>query len=221
MENNNGKGIFYGVIGVATLVVAIIGATFAFFAASASGTENGVTAGSVNLAGTLEITDTLDARTALIPTTPTIVAQSYAQTGTGKQAKCKGVSQADATAVYDLCAPYEFTLKNTADVAQQVYVSLTTVANGFKNLQYCIYEGAAPSTTTATVACKAVPTGTEEAFNVNVAANGEATYTVVLFINETGNDQTTDDSGKSYTGTITATTTGGENKVTGVIATAG
>ena len=35
MENNNGRGIFYGVIGVATLVVAIIGATFAFFAASA------------------------------------------------------------------------------------------------------------------------------------------------------------------------------------------
>ena len=25
MENNNGKGIFYGVIGVATLIVAIIG----------------------------------------------------------------------------------------------------------------------------------------------------------------------------------------------------
>ena len=33
-NNNNGKGIFYGVIGVATLVVAIIGATFAYFAAS-------------------------------------------------------------------------------------------------------------------------------------------------------------------------------------------
>ena len=35
-ERNNGKGIFYGVIGVATLVVAIIGATFAYFTASAS-----------------------------------------------------------------------------------------------------------------------------------------------------------------------------------------
>ena len=33
MENNNGKGIFYGVIGVATLIVAIIGATFAYFSA--------------------------------------------------------------------------------------------------------------------------------------------------------------------------------------------
>ena len=36
MENNNGRGIFYGVIGVATLVVAIIGATFAYFSASAA-----------------------------------------------------------------------------------------------------------------------------------------------------------------------------------------
>lgn len=37
MNNNNGKGreIFYGVIGVATLVVAIMGATFAYFTASA------------------------------------------------------------------------------------------------------------------------------------------------------------------------------------------
>ena len=35
MENRNGQGIFYGVIGVATLVVAIIGATFAYFNAQA------------------------------------------------------------------------------------------------------------------------------------------------------------------------------------------
>ena len=35
-QKNNGRGIFYGVIGVATLVVAIIGATFAYFTATAS-----------------------------------------------------------------------------------------------------------------------------------------------------------------------------------------
>ena len=43
MENNNrnnGRGIFYGVIGVATLVVAIIGATFAYFSASVTGINN-------------------------------------------------------------------------------------------------------------------------------------------------------------------------------------
>ena len=37
-NNNNGRGIFYGVIGVATLVVAIIGATFAYFTATANNT---------------------------------------------------------------------------------------------------------------------------------------------------------------------------------------
>ena len=37
-DNNKGRGIFYGVIGVATLVVAIIGATFAYFTATAANT---------------------------------------------------------------------------------------------------------------------------------------------------------------------------------------
>jgi len=39
MENNNGKGIFYGVIGVATLIVAIIGATFAYFTATTTSSQ--------------------------------------------------------------------------------------------------------------------------------------------------------------------------------------
>ena len=33
-ENRKGPGVFYAVVGVATLVVAIIGATFASFSAS-------------------------------------------------------------------------------------------------------------------------------------------------------------------------------------------
>ena len=39
-KNHNGRGIFYGVIGVATLVVAIIGATFAYFTATANSTND-------------------------------------------------------------------------------------------------------------------------------------------------------------------------------------
>lgn len=223
MENKNGRGIFYGVIGVATLIVAIIGATFAYFASTASGTNGAVNAGSVNLAGTLTITDTADTRTQLIPTTPAIMKQSYEQTGTDAKAKCKGVSAADDTAIYDLCSPYEFTLKNDATVAQQVYLSLTTGANTFTNLQYCVYEGAAPLTTTTKVECKAVPAAStpEALFNVNLAAGESKTYTVVLFINETNADQTSTDSGKAYAGTISASTADGTNNVTGVLSTAG
>ena len=55
MEENNrkGPGIFYAVVGVATLVVAIIGATFAYFSASvdARGNEN-LTGGTLDVSGT-------------------------------------------------------------------------------------------------------------------------------------------------------------------------
>ncbi len=46
MNENNGKGLFYGVIGVATLIVAIIGATFAYF--NASQTNTGTITGQTN-----------------------------------------------------------------------------------------------------------------------------------------------------------------------------
>lgn len=222
MENNNGRGIFYGVIGVATLVVAIIGATFAFFAASASGTNNAVAANSVTLAGTLKLAEVPDARTNMIPTTEDIMKESYVQTGAKGEAKgkCNGVSKTDGTTIYDLCSSYQFTLTNDATVAQTVYVTLTTVTNTFANLKYCIFDGAG-STETETVACANVPTGVAEQFNVTIPAGQNHIYTVVLYINETGADQTDTDSGKSYAGTISASTGSGENKVTGVIAATG
>ena len=37
--NNNGRGIFSGIIGVATLIVAIIGATFAYFTANSTSSQ--------------------------------------------------------------------------------------------------------------------------------------------------------------------------------------
>ncbi len=45
MENKNGNGIFLGVVSVATLIVAIIGATFAYFSASTQSEENAVDVG--------------------------------------------------------------------------------------------------------------------------------------------------------------------------------
>ena len=51
MENRNGRGIFLGVVSVATLIVAIIGATFAYFSASIS-SNNGEISGS-----TLDLSD--------------------------------------------------------------------------------------------------------------------------------------------------------------------
>ena len=40
MENNRGQSIFLSVVGIATLLVAIVGATFAYFSITAVGNEN-------------------------------------------------------------------------------------------------------------------------------------------------------------------------------------
>lgn len=220
MESNNGRGIFYGVMGVATLVVAIVGATFAYFAASANGTAGGVAANSASVAGTLKFAEVPDVRTNMIPTTEAIMKQSFAQTGTkgAKDGKCNGVSKADGTTVFDLCSTYEYTLTNDADIAQTVYMNFATVKNEFTNLQYCVYDG--KTTEKAVVACGAVPAvGTPTRIgSVNLESKGTHTYTVVLFVNETIKDQTEADSGKSFTATVSASTSNGENNVTGVIA---
>ena len=83
MENKNGQGIFYGVIGVATLVVAIIGATFAYFSA-AGNTDSTTITGTTGSGGglSLTVTDlTTTATGALVPQKGT--ALQSALTGTG------------------------------------------------------------------------------------------------------------------------------------------
>ena len=56
MENNmnnerrsNSYGVFYGVIGVATLIITIIGATFAYFTATAGSAADAVQTGGANI----------------------------------------------------------------------------------------------------------------------------------------------------------------------------
>ncbi|MEE3342654.1 MAG: hypothetical protein VZS44_01020 [Bacilli bacterium] len=59
-NNNKGRGVFYGVIGVATLVVAIIGATFAYFTASAQNGANEITGNMANVSFDLVVKKIVD-----------------------------------------------------------------------------------------------------------------------------------------------------------------
>lgn len=223
MENNNGKGIFYGVIGVATLVVAIIGATFAYFASATQGNNGAAAANSANVKGTLAITqDGQYVAPDLIPASPATVLTSFAQTGEGNKGKCRGASAANKEGNYGMCSYYTFTIKNTADVATTVYLSLKTDNNNFDNsFKYCVYEGT--TTDKVTNECKTVPADTlaegEQFTSVNLEANtGTKQYTMILYYENTDSDQTGTGSGKAYAGTVKASTSSGENKIVGYIA---
>ena len=224
MEENKSKGIFLGVVGVATLIVSIIGATFAYFVANASGNTGKVQAGAANVAGTLTLTETVDYRQNMIPVTEEIMKTSYkrteAATGTGT-GRCEGYSAAGGNTVYNLCSIYQFTVSNTASIAQTIYASLTANTNTFTNLKYCIFEGEAGTSDTAKVACRNMPTAGNTDSNIFSefipATTGTRTYTLVMYINETTKDQTSADSGKAFTGTISITSADGSNYMTGAL----
>ena len=235
MDNNKSRGIFLGVLSVATLIVSIIGATFAYFVANASGNENTVQAGGADVSGTLKLDEDVSGiKNNMIPVSKDVMKQSFVQTGTGATAKCAGISKTEEGSenptVYNLCSTYVFTLKNTASIPQTVYASLESTKNDFTNLYYCIYEGE-NSIDTVTVACGAVPAvGDTEGvrakniFNVTLPAGSVETpstakYSLVLYINETGGDQTSNDSGATYTGTLKVTSSDGSNYMTGAVVT--
>ena len=116
-KNQNGRGIFYGVIGVATLVVAIIGATFAYF--TASQTNNNVITGNmatVNFG--LSVTPVVNPglQTGIIPMSNTMVEKAVSNSG-------KVCVDDNGNAV---CQIYKITVSNSSTATMFVdgYVAL-------------------------------------------------------------------------------------------------
>lgn len=270
MENKKGSEIFLGVIGVATLIVAIIGATFAYFSADArSGNE------AINISSTsLEIAydDNTDGiKTSLIPTVVDYalfagtnkdwIAKNDIKDASG-QIIDKGMGECIDDNGNEICSTYTFTVGNpnsttTLDITGQVF----TTVNGFKNLKFAIYDEAgnqvhAPTTFPATdgnpvnlsIQTTLLPSSQNFDENGNpkdgfdadnletyTSVNGDMatalvgnptakvnnirTYKMVIWIEETGSDQTDDDSGKVFAGGVTISTIGGKG-VTGMIAVA-
>jgi len=141
MDNNNGRGIFYGVIGVATLVVAMIGATFAYFSASISTAENALGATAANI--TLELSNqvTTGIKSNLIPVDETndgFADNTYVGILPGDtDTPADGVNNPKAKNCIDddgneFCSVYTFTIKNpSTTTAQRVYAEMDVITNTF------------------------------------------------------------------------------------------
>jgi len=280
MENKKGSGIFLGVIGVATLIVAIIGATFAYFSATANSSTNAVRAESTSVSLGFKEGTTNVLKTNLIPASSTVaIYAANKQTGTTTQKNSKCVD--DNT--NEVCSSYEFTIGNPSlTTAQNVYASLkilpnSSTDNDFTNLYFAVYdmteteeanltstnrvieptpvfgttgetnaagtvkytevtEGETGAQTTYKVLeltglnqqllpSSAVGTAEDDITTYSlVKADGKynkRTYKVILWINETGGNQTNEDAKKMFAAGITFTTAGGTTGgVTGMITTA-
>ena len=248
-ERKRGSEIFLGVIGVATLIVAIIGATFAFFSASTSSDEDAITAGSTTIS--LNYTDTTgtNLRSSLIPASERVA--TYAalnQTGTGAGAN----KQCTDDNANEVCSVYQFTVTNpSATTSQDITFTIDVALNGFTNLKYKIYSGEASdltagttepavseSTVLATGIFPSVASGDNHQTvnltglnsHLDTTSPGNAvTFTMVIWLNETNSNQSagasasspeSDEAGKSFAAQMVVTS-GSGNGVTGVISSAG
>ena len=134
-QKNNGRGIFYGVIGVATLVVAIIGATFAYFTATATNSTN-ITGNMATVSFGLDVrkvTKADETKGGMIPMSNTMV--EAAINGTNPDTPKKDTDSAQQICVDDngnaVCQIYKIAVSNngTAGMFLDGYVSLTGGSN--------------------------------------------------------------------------------------------
>lgn len=136
MENKRGSGIFLGVVAVATLIVAIIGATFAYFSITAQSDAGAVNLTAYEFNASLSVRQvwpaTAETFKGLIPLNPTGAVTGYT-TGDNGTNLLYAINEAEHrcvdTAGYQVCAVYELTFTNSGTSSMSLDGTLKTNAN--------------------------------------------------------------------------------------------
>lgn len=143
MKNENrGRDIFMGVVAVATLIVAIIGATLAYFSITASSNEGVVNATaaviSIEYNDGQQVTAQADE---LIPSIFSVVQTVY-ETNVKDSEVAEDVTTIGNTCIdsnsRQVCSAYRFTIRS--DIERTVSATLSNEYNGFTYLSYAVYD---------------------------------------------------------------------------------
>lgn len=226
-NERKGNGIFLGIVGVATLIVAIIGASFAYFSAQAASAENAVnlTAYEFNASLSMQEIEPSDAK--LIPVDP--VGTVEGATSPNNTNLAYSLNVADHKCVdsqgYKICALYEISITNGSSTEITLQGSVVTNVNEastredadvFTNLQYrpvTFNEGKYTIGGTA-VALKSTVGESANIGTITVPANDTVVTYAVIYLNE--NENQSAEMGAHYEGKIVyASTNGNGNRLTG------
>lgn len=196
MEENNrkGSGVFYAVVGVATLVVAIIGATFAFFSASVTNDKKvtGTTATGANLSLTIERVSDEATAANMVPMLDTDLQKGVTGEG-GKSCVDKNGNT--------VCQVYKVNIANGSSITVNVKGTMTLNGGGATNMRWQVLTNA----TTINEGATTTNAGSEGVIVAKQAltATSNQDFYIVVWLHETNSDQTDPDAGKTFTGSIT------------------
>lgn len=240
MENKRGSGIFLGVIGVATLIVAIIGASFAYFSAQVSSGEGAVNVSAYDTAGltvtSVEPVAPLDSEMAALVGIVPLAAEK--QNAEGKTMLQYAINDATKKCIDSkdklVCRLYKATINNTTanPVAFNIEVGTTTNEAGtgegkeaFKDLKFQSLsgtEGALALDGSPAIIGAAGTSVLAQNAKFTAAANGESVHYFVIYLDEAYTDEskteTKDQSsqmGAKFSGKVIYSTGDNGTKLTG------
>ena len=150
MNKEDKRGIFFGVVGVLTLIVAIIGASLAYFSINAQSDTDALIVQAASVQIVYEDGNELDVKE-LIPSKNDIAMATYSR-WLAKELDAKGKEYQKCVDDNErvVCGVYEFTLTNNgtkpAEITARVEPTVETGEDGkplykqFTNLKYTLYD---------------------------------------------------------------------------------
>ena len=234
MEREDKKGIFFGVIGVLTLIVAIIGASFAYFSLTTESDPNAITVNAASVKIVYEDGDQI-AISELIPASFTVAQATLSREGQDNGGTPYVACKDDKG--YTVCGVYDFSLTNNGEspvsftatvepdtlkaaVKDPETQEVTSPAEiGFSNLQFKLYEVGTDGSTTAVDGAEGTFSYSEFSLlgsslekTASLSGNGTTkNYRLFIWLNEAGalNDA---EQGAVFRGTVKIDVIGsGEN----------
>lgn len=250
MDKKKKKTIFLLIIAISSIILITIGSTFAYFSAMVSSNENAVSFGAAVFTIDLE-DDTSLIKSKLIPSAEKYVDASTIQRldENGEFIKPKTVNDEfiyEKTACIDdnlneICSIYTFTVINTmTDMDLPLYVTLIPTINTFEHLHFKVVDEEKNVVMTKTL-MSIEETSNDENINNFIALSGiktlprattdsktdeiipsKATYSIIMWIDEVGKDQTKQDGGQIFASTLNIMTSPEDGSgITGVFVAGG
>ncbi len=205
IENNNNKGVSkqlaFAISGVALLIIAVAGSAYAYFTASAT-SDGGISGTTLNVKLDKPIVTLVSTKATggLIPI--------YDGTVNGHTSQLSAAATATNQCVdkngYTVCKVYKISVKNSGTTATTVNTTLNLNNGGATNLKWA-------RMTSSTVVDTTLPTNNTVSTGKALGAGATLEQYIMVYLKNTGADQTSTDAGRTISGTVTVTASTGAN----------
>ncbi len=205
IENNNNKGVSkqlaFAISGVALLIIAVAGSAYAYFTASAT-SDGGISGTTLNVKLDKPIVTLVSTKATggLIPI--------YDGTVNGHTSQLSAAATATNQCVdkngYTVCKVYKISVKNSGTTATTVNTTLNLNNGGATNLKWA-------RMTSVTAVDTTLPTNSTVSTGKELGAGATLEQYIMVYLKNTGADQTSTDAGRTISGTVTVTASTGAN----------